>query len=438
MDRTAVTLLALLTGGAWALSGQEKPVPAEAGEPIVFRSDVALARVDAQVLDGNRRPITTLRQEDFQLWEGGEAREIVGFGREDVPLDVLILLDVSGSMRPHVEKIASATREALLVLSRRDRVAIMVFDRQTRVSMPFRSNQDEIVRGMEAVLSQEDFNGGTDITRALFSATSYMKTQARSEARRAIVILTDDRTERERDVQGVVRALGNANTILSALITPDAMGNRGGIQIPTSRRGGGGTIGQGSVWDDIIFGRRMPTGGGRIPGGGRVGGSLNSAGTAEIARNSGGDSMEVDDASALEAALEKIRQSYALYFNAPEGGRGRELEVRLTAQAARRYPGAELNYRRNYQLEGPAGGASGGNGPTVTQSRRVPEPDTSVKPDPDEENTRDKEAPPTMRRRRPAVDDPSSEKAPPATGEEAKAEGTSKGGFRRLKPGEKP
>jgi VWFA-related protein len=423
MERTPVLkFLAFSTLTALALVAQENEAP------IVFRSDVALARVDAQVTDRTGRPITTLSKEDFEIYERGTRREISNFSREDMPLDVLILLDVSGSMRPHVERIASATREALLVLSRKDRVAIMVFDRQTRTSMPFRSNQDEIVRGMNAVLQQEDFNGGTDITRALFDATRYMNNNARRDARRAIVILTDDRTERGRDVRGVVAALGEANTVLSALITPDAMGGRGGIRIPTGRRGGGG------IFDDIIFGRRMPTGGGRLPGGGTIGGGLNSAGTAEIARNSGGDSMDVNDSSALEATLEKIRQSYALFFNG-EGAGVREVEVSLTADALRRYPGAEINYRRNYQMDDSGGG---GQMPTSTSRRpstpHIPEPkaDDAGQDAPNQDT-------PKVTKRRPAVDEPSS--SPSTAPTTPKAEGEeqpSKGGFRRLKPGEKP
>ncbi len=418
MERTPVLkFLAVSLLTALGLVAQESEAP------IVFRSDVALARVDAQVTDRTGRPITTLTKDDFEIYERGTRREISNFSREDMPLDVLILLDVSGSMRPHVERIASATREALLVLSRKDRVAIMVFDRQTRTSMPFRSNQDEIVRGMNAVLQQEDFNGGTDITRGLFDATRYMNNNARREARRAIVILTDDRTERGRDVRGVVAALGEANTVLSALITPDAMGGRGGIQIPTGRRGGGG-----GIWDDIIFGRRMPTGGGRFPGGGTVGGGLQSAGTAEIARNSGGDSMDVNDSSALEATLEKIRQSYALFFNG-EGTGVREVEVSLTPQVLQRYPGAQINYRRNYQTDD----SSSAPMPTTTSRR----PSTPQIPEPKADDA-DEDAP-KVTKRRPAVDEPSSSPSTAPTSPKTEGEEQpSKGGFRRLKPGEKP
>src|SRR2546423_12822632 len=84
------------------------PVAALAGgEDVVFRSDVSLVRVDAQVLDRDNRTITGLRAADFVLRENGQPQQIRNFGTENFPVDVVLLLDVSASMRPHVERIAS-------------------------------------------------------------------------------------------------------------------------------------------------------------------------------------------------------------------------------------------------------------------------------------------------------------------------------------------
>jgi hypothetical protein len=103
-------------------------------------------------------------------------------------------------------------------------------------------------------------------------------------------------------------------------------------------------------------------GGGRYPGGGGMGGPhTQSAGTAEIARESGGDSMSVNDASALEETLARLRQRYTLYFNLPDGvkpGDERNIEVALAASAARRHTDAEVRYRRVSQGSGSGGDVS--------------------------------------------------------------------------------
>src|SRR5262249_38022498 len=127
---------------------------------VTFSTDVSLIRVDAQVVDRNNRTITGLRAQDFILREEGRPQEIRNFSSEDLPVEVEFLLDVSASMRPHVERIASAAHEALRVLRDQDRIAIMVFDRATRLRLPFLNSRDDVEREFESLLRQETFHGG--------------------------------------------------------------------------------------------------------------------------------------------------------------------------------------------------------------------------------------------------------------------------------------
>ena len=59
--------------------------------------------------------------------------------------------------------------------------------------------------------------------------------------------------------------------------------------------------------------------------------------------------MSVNDSSALETTLARIRQRYALFFNLPDGvkpAQERSLEVDLAPAARERYPDAQVRYRR--------------------------------------------------------------------------------------------
>ncbi len=214
---------------------------------VVFHSDVSLVRIDAQVVDSSNRSITHLNAEDFVLRANGQVVPIRNFASENMPVDVLFLLDVSASMRPHVQRIADASGQALTVLGKDDRMGIMVFDRSTRVRLSFNSSRQDVQRGFDRLLREERFNGGTDITRAMLDAADYVRREGRRDARRAIVILTDDQTEFNRDDQGVGRALARADAVMCALIAPDA-GQYGGY--PRGPGGGGqrrGTWGSGGV-----------------------------------------------------------------------------------------------------------------------------------------------------------------------------------------------
>src|SRR4051812_17219033 len=125
MTRLGCSFLTTVTCASWMARADDTNV--------VFRSDVSLFRVDAQVVDRGNRAITGLRADDFILREEGRVQQIRNFASEDMPLDVLFLLDVSASMRPHVQRIADAAHEALRVLSDEDRFGIIVFDRMARV-----------------------------------------------------------------------------------------------------------------------------------------------------------------------------------------------------------------------------------------------------------------------------------------------------------------
>ncbi len=167
-----------------------------ADDDVVFHSDVSLVRVDTQVVDGSNRAIIHLHVGDFVLREDGRVVPIRSFAADNMPIDVLFLLDVSGSMRPHVQRIADAAGQALTELGKDDRMGIMVFDRNTRVRLAFNSSHQEVQREFDRLLRDERFNGGTDITRAMLDAAElYPARKDGRDARRAIVILTDDQTE---------------------------------------------------------------------------------------------------------------------------------------------------------------------------------------------------------------------------------------------------
>jgi hypothetical protein len=183
-------------------------------------------------------------------------------------------------------------------------------------------------------------------------AAAYMEREERRQARHAIVIVTDDQA-RPCDQIRVQAALDKADAVLMVLLAPAWEGPystnpapRGGPmggQPPLSRPWPGGGIGGlgGVIWGP----RRSP-----LPGSPPVTvgpGWDVRAGSPEIARASGGDSLSINDAGAVETTFERIRKRYAIYFHLPDGmdpGRGMELD--LTDAARRRHPDASLQYRQ--------------------------------------------------------------------------------------------
>jgi hypothetical protein len=159
----------------------------------------------------------------------------------------------------------------------------------------------------------------------------------------------------------------------------------------------------------------------------QVGGHTRSAGTSEIARQSGGDSSNIDDSNALQDTLERIRNRYALYFYVPEGtkaGSERNIEVSLTAAARQRYQGSEVRYRQRYLAPGAGGAPDTIDAEPVTVSQ-TPESAPST-------NSRSGGGTDSngggLRRRRPAVDDTGGSRGPNSGGGWPAASGSDSNG----------
>src|SRR5207247_6816499 len=88
-------LLSALTGTAVA-----QPASKNADSTVTFRSGVSNVRVDAQVVEG-QDGVKDLKQEDFVVYDEKQPQKILYFGRDAEPVSLLLLLDVSGSMKQY-------------------------------------------------------------------------------------------------------------------------------------------------------------------------------------------------------------------------------------------------------------------------------------------------------------------------------------------------
>src|SRR5258708_36681804 len=107
-----------------------------AQEGLTFRSYVSLVRLDAEVTDGTRT-LHGFHKEDFVVKDNGQPRQVLYFSNDEVPLDLILLFDISGSMRPKVQRVSASASAALAELRAGDRVAIMTFPRTTQIVAPF-------------------------------------------------------------------------------------------------------------------------------------------------------------------------------------------------------------------------------------------------------------------------------------------------------------
>jgi VWFA-related protein len=319
----------------------------------VFHSNVAMGRIDALVLDRAQRPIGGLRVDDFLLRQDGRPIPIHNLSYEDLPVDVLLVLDVSASMRGHIQSVSAAAHQALAVLGDQDRVGIMVFDTRSRLQLPFRQDRALVERELDDVVEAEPFDGGTNIDRALLNAAAYVEREGRPKMRHAIVIVTDDQAL-PCDQPRVLAALDRADAVLMVLLSPAVAPRNGPYLNSRGRHSRSPSItpswpGSSGPWGGVIprRGRRGGASAPVSPSNGTGYRGLAWAGSPEIARSSGGDALPVNRARAVEDTFERIRRRYAIYFYLPDDmTTNRGLDLNLTIAARQKHPDATMQSRQ--------------------------------------------------------------------------------------------
>ncbi len=139
-----------------------------------FRSEVRVVRVDVEVRQG-ARTIDGLTRQDFRIKDEGKAHEIIHFGYADEALDLIMLFDTSGSMRPSIEQVVAVMRNTLSELRPDDRVSVMAFDADTDLVADFTTDRAAVEATIRDVVLRRPPVGFTRLQGAVADAARHFR-----------------------------------------------------------------------------------------------------------------------------------------------------------------------------------------------------------------------------------------------------------------------
>ena len=90
--------------------------------------DVEVVQIIATVTDSTGHFVRGLPKSSFHVEEDGKGQAISHFGAEDVPLELIVACDVSGSMTPAMPRLKKAVKEFLGAVPSRDQVTLLGFN----------------------------------------------------------------------------------------------------------------------------------------------------------------------------------------------------------------------------------------------------------------------------------------------------------------------
>ena len=164
---------------------------AQEGSPAVFRSAADLVALNVIVTDHTQQFVNGLSSADFIVLENGVAQDVSFFAAADVPLDLALLLDTSGSMSEKMPIVQAAATGFLETLRPGDRAMIVDIKNSTRVAYPLGSNLAAAIDTVKATRA----GGGTGLFNGLYLTMKELVKARRSAGpevrRQAIVVLSD-------------------------------------------------------------------------------------------------------------------------------------------------------------------------------------------------------------------------------------------------------
>jgi Ca-activated chloride channel homolog len=317
VHQKALLLLALVAAVASPIHSQTQKRNDD--EPLKLSTQLVV--VDAQVLTKKTGiPVNGLSERDFALYEEGVKQQITHFSQDKLPLSIVLLLDISGSVMPAIDQVRDSGLRALNELKPGDEVALMAFGAWASVLQDFTRDRRLIAAQVAAIESMGPWiREGTHIDEAVYEAAKYLLKASNPDRRRIIVIVTDNLSNQPPNLghseTEAMQQLHASGAAVCGLVVGDF-----NAAVNEYKR-------KGLLLDDSIGGYLAETGG-----------ILSQ--------------IDKDDVTAkLASLIERLRSRYSLGYtplNAKRDGKFRNIKLKVSPEVERRAGEVTIVARKGY------------------------------------------------------------------------------------------
>ena len=157
---------------------------AQAPQPPTFKTGTQLVSLFVTVADAQKRLVPDLKQEEFEVFDNDKPQAITYFDNSVHPINVVMMLDTSGSMTLTIDLLKQAAEQFLIRLLPDDKAKVGAFNDKIQLSARFTNNRDELISAARDV----DFGNGTRLWDAVGASLDELK---EVEGRRVILVFTD-------------------------------------------------------------------------------------------------------------------------------------------------------------------------------------------------------------------------------------------------------
>jgi VWFA-related protein len=146
--------------------------------------NVDVVQVTVTVSDGRGKFVPGLPQSAFHVFEDERAQTITHFASEDIPLELLVAIDISGSMSPAMPKLKKAVKEFLGEVPAQDQVTLLGFNDSIFTLTRKATDQAERARAVDRLAPW----GSTALYDVILRGIEML---GRQTGRKALVVFSD-------------------------------------------------------------------------------------------------------------------------------------------------------------------------------------------------------------------------------------------------------
>jgi VWFA-related protein len=146
--------------------------------------NVEVVQVTVTVTDDSGHFVPDIPRSAFKVFEDGKPQTITYFASEDVPLELIVAVDISGSMSPAMPKLKQAVKDFLGAVPPEDQVTLLGFNDTVFPLTTKTTNPAERVRAVDRLAPW----GATALYDVIVRGTDML---GRQTGRKALVVFTD-------------------------------------------------------------------------------------------------------------------------------------------------------------------------------------------------------------------------------------------------------
>jgi len=156
-------------------------------EEGAVKLETHLVNLNVSATDKDGKAVADLKQEDFSIYEDGVLQRISFFSPERSPFNLVLLIDLSGSMKDEIELIKETAIHFLDVISAQDSVAVVTFTTDVTVVSQLTRDREDLRESINWMLAPA---GGTSFYDALGFALVEPLRKVKGQ-RNAVIAITD-------------------------------------------------------------------------------------------------------------------------------------------------------------------------------------------------------------------------------------------------------